>query len=123
MKITILPQEVLCNILEFMSNENYFNAINSNVFPIDQLQYNRNLQIQNARNFELQKAIENREKYRRIHQGKKLILSHIKQLSEPQLEQFVDTHIHDWEEEIDQYFLDNPSNGIATTILNYALND
>lgn len=124
MKITCLPDELLCNILMFLSNEDYFNAIISNIFPVDETQYNKKYIQSQAIKKEVQNAINIREKSYRIRQGKNLIWSNFIPLLNYENQDFIKTHINEWDDEIDQYFLyDNvKNNGPATKILDFILN-
>jgi hypothetical protein len=117
MNLTQLPNELLCNILMFLSHEDYFNAIESNIFPIDEIQYNKNKVMENL-------EVQLREKSYRIRQGKILISSCFKPLLSPENREFVERHIDEWDDEIDQYFLSNDANptGPATQILTFIMN-
>lgn len=117
-----IPNEILCKILEFVDVDSYFNAIDSSIFPIDRLQYKRNLEIRFKNEQEHARVIEAREKYKRVRQGKMLILSCIKEYFPP-YQEYVDSHIHEWDDEIDQYFFNNQQNGFATKILDFVLNE
>lgn len=122
--ISNMPQEILCKILEFLPIDSYFKAIDSDVFPIDDLQYNRKLDIRCKNEREHNLIVEAHEKYKRIRQGKILILSCVQNFF-PQYQEFVDLHIHEWNDEIDQYFDKGKTegNGMATILLNFVLNE
>ena len=120
MHITYLPKEVLCHILSFLGHESYFNAIYSNIFPIEMKQYKNNEFLKLKSKQSQEKEINDRERRYRITQGKILIHSFVEEHM-PHFQNIVNDNIHEWDDEIDKYFLyDTSDDTFVTRILDYA---